>query len=146
MANELDGFKVLRRIGKHADNFPDIAVDARKAARALVVKQLKSRSAGLKALRAIYETVGGKAFALLIDAMSDADIAALAARFDPHHLELKSASPAWRRMHIAVLANGKASPAAKPATGSKPKPIKQAAAKPSERLDSLAMAAVRKGR
>jgi len=147
MANELDGFKLLRRIGKHAADFPDIAIDATKAARALVARQLKAKATGLQALRKVHEATGGKTFVLLVDGMSDADVAALVAKFDPHHPELKTATPAWRRARLAALAGGDTEPAGEPSASSQPKPrpaIKQTSKKPPERLDSLAMAAVRK--
>ncbi len=149
MANELDGFKVLRRIGKHAAEFPDIAVDARKTARALVAKQLKAKSATLQTLCKIYEIVGGKTFIFIVEGMSDTDVAALVSKFDPHDHELKTANPAWRRARLAALASGKAEPAVKSSASPKTTlrtSAKTSAAKPPERLDSLAMAAVRKGR
>lgn len=147
MTSELDGFKALRRIGKHAADFPDVAIDATRAARTLVAKQLKAKSTSLQALRKIHEAVGGKTFVLLVEGMSDADVAALVTRFDPHHLELRTATPAWRRARLAALASGEAEPANKPTVSSQTKPgtsIKQTPTKPPERLDSLAMAAVRK--
>jgi hypothetical protein len=149
MANELDGFKVLRRIGKHAAEFSDVAVDARKAARSLVAKQLKAKSTTLQTLCKIHEIVGGKAFIFLVEGLSDADVTALVSKFDPHHPELKAANPAWRRARLAALASGKVEPAttspAPPKTTLRTS-AKTSAAKPPERLDSLAMAAVRKGR
>jgi hypothetical protein len=144
MANELDGFAALRRIGKHADTFPDVIIDSRKAARMLVAKQLKPKSAGVETLRKVRKAIGGKTFRLIVDGMTDADVTALVAKFDPHHPELKTASPAWRRGHIAALADGEIEPVATQVVAPKDKaPRQPMTAKPPERLDSLAMAAVR---
>ena len=47
----LDGFEVLRRLGKHAEVFEVVRGDVDKQARALVVKCLKAKSIGFDALR-----------------------------------------------------------------------------------------------
>jgi hypothetical protein len=50
MAIDIDAFAVLRSIGAHQNTFPDITADATKAARALVVKQIKAKNTGLKSI------------------------------------------------------------------------------------------------
>jgi len=146
MATELDGFAVLRTIGSHADIFAGVAVEARKLARALVVKQLKAKTAGIKSARDIRRALGDVAFALLTDAMTDTEIKAVLGKLDKHHPEFKTANPQWRRQHLRSLADGSAEPAVKPKAPPKAKAAKKAKTKAEEPelLGSLAMAAVRK--
>ena len=123
MAIDINGFAALRRIGKHEKAFPDIAVDARKAARALFAKQLKAKSTSLKGLRKIRRAVGGKNFSLLLDGMNDAEVAVLVARLDRHHPDRQTANPAWRRRHVNALAKADIEPIKNVAFDAAPRPI-----------------------
>jgi hypothetical protein len=148
MALELDGIAVLGGVAKHPDAFPDIAIDARKAARALVVKQLKAKGTDLSRLRAICRALGGE-FPLLVDGLSDAEVKSLTAKFDKFHPDLATGPNHERRQHLMALADGSIEPALKPITPVKSKPPstkKPAKDAPLERLSSKAAAAVRKPR
>jgi hypothetical protein len=146
MAIELDGFTVLRSIGTHAGTFPSIAVEAKKAAHSLVVKQLKAKTASLKATRAVREAIGHDMFAFLIDAMKDSEVKTVLGKLDKHHPEIKAANAAWRRQQLRALADGSAEPTEKPKPQPKAKGVRKTKPKPQEPdlLSSKAMAAVRK--
>lgn len=147
MALDLDGAAVLRSIVEDPSAFPDIATELNKVARALVAKQLKAKSATLERVRRVQGAVGGPAFRLVIDGLSDAEVKSLAGRLDRNHPDITAGTADWRRRHIVTLASG-ADPAPKP---QKPKaPGKKASAparpKPRRALGSKAMAAVWDGK
>lgn len=130
MALDLDAFAVLRAIGAHAALFGDAKADAAKAARALVVKQIKAKATGLAALRALRKALGEETFALVVDGLKDAELKTLVARVDKENAEAKTASPAWRRRHLVALVSGAAEPAVKaPKEPKAPKAKKPATAK-----------------
>src|SRR3977135_3262795 len=142
MAVDLDGFSLLYSIGSHAHVFSEIKTDALKAARTLVFKQLKTKSAGMKSLRDVRESLGHDSFALLVDGMKDDEVKSLLGKLDKHQPELKGSSPQWRGAQLCALAGGSIEPAAKVAA--KTKSGKKTKATVPERLSSRAMAAVRK--
>lgn len=148
MAIDLDAFEVLRRIGKHPRLFADVRAEAGKAARALVARQLKTKSSNLQVLRDVYEALGSSALGLLLDGMSDREVAALVARWDTDQPE--TATAAERRKRLVALADGSAkSAAAKPGKSKKPaRPKKRTASSPAKPapLASESMAAVRQRR
>ena len=144
MAVELDGFSLLNSIGAHAHVFSEIKNDVLKAARTLVVKQLKTKSAGMKSLRDVRESLGHDSFALIVDGMKDAEVKSLLGKLDKHQPELKGSNPQWRLAQLRALADGSIEPAAKVAA--KTKSGKKSKATVPERLTSRAMAAVRKDR
>ncbi len=118
----LDSYDVLRRIGKHADLFKPVRADVDKAARALVVKCLKDKSAGIDALRAIGEALGEASFGLLVEGLKDTEAKSILTRLDKHHPEVKTGTAAWRRQHLLALATGAmdaSPPPAKPAKKAK---------------------------
>jgi hypothetical protein len=115
-----------------------------KAARTLVVKQLKTKSAGMKSLRDVRESLGHDSFALIVDGMKDAEVKSLLGKLDKHQPELKGSNPQWRLAQLRALADGSIEPAAKVAA--KTKSGKKTKATVPERLTSRAMAAVRKDR
>ncbi|MBI1204240.1 MAG: hypothetical protein GC182_17200 [Rhodopseudomonas sp.] len=121
MALDLDAFAVLRAIGAHAALFGDAKADAAKAARALVVKQIKAKGTDLAALRALRKALGEESFALVVDGLKDAELKTLVARVDKENPEAKTASPAWRRRHLMALVTGAAEPAAKAPKAAKAK-------------------------
>src|SRR6266566_5612655 len=131
MALDVDGFAVFRNIGSHAEAFAAIATDIAKSARALVVKQIAHKDTGLKAVRAIRAAVGPEAFALITDAMSDAQIKSLAVKLDRHNRELKTANGTAQRLHVRTLADGSAQPSEKQKGASKPVKARKAPATPS---------------
>src|SRR6266700_2393718 len=96
MAADLDGFSLLYSIGAHAHVFSEIKADVLKAARTLVVKQLKTKSAGIKSLRDVRETLGHDSFALVVDGMKDTEVKFLLRKLDKHHPELIGSNPQWR--------------------------------------------------
>ena len=144
MAVELDGFSLLKSIGAHAHVFSEIKNDVLKAARTLVVKQLKTKSAGMKSLRDVRESLGHDSFALIVDGMKDAEVKSLLGKLDKHQPELMGSNPQWRLAQLRALADGSIEPAAKVAA--KTKSGKKTKATVPERLTSRAMAAVRKDR
>ena len=144
MAVDLDGFSLLYSIGAHAHVFSEIKIDVLKAARTLVVKQLKTKSAGMKSLRDVRETLGHDSFALIVDGMKDAEVKSLLGKLDKHQPELKGSNPQWRVAQLRALADGSIEPAAEDAA--KTKNGKKSKATVPERLTSRAMAAVRKDR
>jgi len=146
MAVELDGFSLLNSIGAHAHVFSEIKIDVLKAARTLVVKQLKTKSAGMKSLRDVRETLGHDSFALIVDGMKDAEVKSLLGKLDKHQPELMGSNPQWRLAQLRALADGSIEPAAKPKVAAKTKSEKKTKATVPERLSSRAMAAVRKDR
>lgn len=147
MSLDIDGYAVLRVIGSQPRLFANVSLEARKAAKALVVKQLKA-SADVEDLRGVRKAVGDNNLSLLIDSMTDAELKSLASRFDKYHPELKTFTPTRRRQHLDALARGGVQPMERP---------KKAKAAPSKRVSktrsksakspglvSKAMAAVRK--
>ena len=147
MALALDGFKVLRRIGKNADCFGHITADVNKAAHALLLKRIKAKSpAPLKSLRDVTDILGGGSFSLFVDGLTDSEVKSVLTRSDKHSPLIKHANAGERRVHLVALAEGKIEPAQKAATT---KSAKKNAARPPAtteppRLTSEAMAAVRR--
>src|SRR5262245_44182049 len=90
MALDVDGFAVLRSIGSNPDTFAAIAPGLARVARMLVVKQIRHKDTGLKAVRDIRTAVGPEAFNLFADGMADTQIKSLAARLDKHNSELRA--------------------------------------------------------
>jgi hypothetical protein len=113
MALDIDGFAVLRSIGAHHGTFPDIAADASKAARALVIKQIKAKNVQLKSIQGVRKAIGADSFNLILDGMPDAQIKTLVGRLDKSHPELKTSSPQWRREHVRALVAGSVEPTVK---------------------------------
>src|SRR5215475_8267923 len=114
MALDIDGFAVLRSIAAHPSEFPEVAAEAAKVARALAIKQIKSKGSSLERLRGVRKALGGAAFSLILDGVPDSQVKTLVTRFDKHHPDLKSSKPEWRRRQLIALAEGAAEPAAKP--------------------------------
>ena len=146
MTLDVDGFAVFRSIGSHPDTFAAIAPDLPKVARTLVVKQIRHKDTGLKAVRDIRTAVGPEAFNLIADSMADTQIKSLAARLDRHNSELKASSGAARRLHILALAAGSAEPVEKSKSVAKPIKSKktQAPLSPAARIHFSSAGATRK--
>src|SRR5262245_28311587 len=125
MALDIDGFAIFRSIAANPSTFPDVAAAAAKAARALVVTQIKSKTTSLGSLRDMRKALGGEAFNLIMDGIPDPQIKTLVTKLDKHHPELKTSNAQWRRRHITALVDGSVEPAAKPDSK---KPSKQQAA------------------
>ena len=145
MALALDGYFVLQRIGQNPAAFPDLRAEVGKAAHALVLKQIKAKSAGVGTLRAIRKALGDDTFALLVDGLADSQAKSLVTKFDKNNAGMKSASAEVRRRHLCALADGSQSPAEKPARAkSSGKKSKRATPPPPpERLASEAVRARR---
>lgn len=143
MSIALDGFEVLRQVGKHRDVFAAARADVDKQARALVVKCLKAKSVDMAAFRDIYKALGREPFGLLLEGLKDADIKSILTRLDKHHPEFKAATASWRRQHLNALADGSSDPQAPPAKAKKAA-AKKAKAEPS-RLRSESMDVFREG-
>jgi hypothetical protein len=120
---DIDGFAVFAAIGANRDLFRDLASEIDKAARALVVKQLKRKQLDLPGLRALRKALGAETLALILDALGESDISAVLAKCDKHNAETKTANDGWRRSHLNALAAGETEPthAAKPKGGKKSK-------------------------
>lgn len=137
MALDVDGFAVLQAIAAAPEAFPDIRTEIPKAARALVVRQLKARGLRPASLRLIREVLGGETFALIADGMSEAEVKGVVTRLDPHHPSLKTATPGWHRHRLTALAAGEAplrkgetAAAAKPAAAREPPPERALGSRP----------------
>jgi len=146
MALDVDGFAVFRSIGSHPDTFTAIAPDLAKVARTLVVKQIRHKHTGLKAVRDIRTAVGPEAFSLIADGLTDAQVKSLAAKLDKHNSELKASTGARRRLHILALAEGSADPLEKSKSVSRPTKSKktQAPLSPPNRIQFSSAGATRK--
>jgi hypothetical protein len=145
MSIALDGFEVLRRLGKHADVFAAVRSDVDKAARTLVVKCLKTKSVGSDILRDIHKALGTDQFELVLDGLKDAEVKSILTRLDKHHPDLKQGAPAWRRQHLKALAEGSFNPSPPPAKAAKKAAAgKKAKAEPA-RLESEVMDLYREG-
>lgn len=108
MALDVDGYAVLQAMAAAPEAFPDIRAEVPKAARSLVMRQLKARTLQVPALRLIRDVIGTEAFALIADGLTDAEVKAVVTRLDPHHPTLKEATPGWHRRRLAALAAGEA--------------------------------------
>ena len=126
MVLDIDGFAVLRSIGAHHSTFPDIAADATKAARSLVIKQIKAKDMQLKSLRSISKAIGANSFNLILDGMPDPQIKTLVVKLDKNHPELKTSNPQWRREHVRALVAGSVGPTVKSSSAPKRQKTKKA--------------------
>ncbi len=115
MSIALDGFEVLRQVGKHPSIFAPIRLDVDKQARALVVKCLKAKSVGLDLVRDIHKALGEEQFRLLVEGLKDAEAKSVVTRLDKHHPDVKGGTAMWRRQHLNALADGSSEPLAPPA-------------------------------
>jgi hypothetical protein len=112
MALSIDGFEVLRAMAMHSSSFPDIAGDLNKsldalgkAARVLVIKQVKHKNTNLQKIRAVLDAIGPSNFKLVIDGIPDAQIKILVGKLD-YHPEIKTETAQWRRQHLISLIDG----------------------------------------
>jgi hypothetical protein len=112
MSIAIDGFEILRQLGKHPNLFAPIRVDVDKQARALVVKCLKAKSANLDAIRDIYKALGEEQFGLLVEGLKDSEAKSVVTRLDKHHPDAKGGTAMWRRRHLNALAVGSSDPQA----------------------------------
>jgi hypothetical protein len=149
MALALNGFQVLRRVGKHPDVFVQVAAEATKAARTLLNKQMKAKASDLVTVREVRKALGDELFGLYVDGMTDAEVKSVLTRLDKNHPDLKKSNADWRRNHLRDLAGGKIDPSAKAAPAKKAKASAKSArgkgaAEEPERLHSEAMGAVRR--
>src|SRR5215475_14046865 len=103
MTLDVDGFAVFRGIGSHPDTFAAIAAEVAKAARTLVVRQIRDKKTGVKGVRDIRAAVGSEAFSLIADGMADGQIKSLAAKLDKHNPELRTSNSAAQRRHVLAL-------------------------------------------
>jgi hypothetical protein len=127
MTLDIDGFAVLKAIADHPSAFSAIEAEARKTARALIIKQVKHKTADLTKVRDIFNLLGGRTFRLVVDAFPDAQIKTLVTRFDKNHPDLKTETSQWRRQHLVALLDGSREPA--PKAASKKAPAKKTAIK-----------------
>ncbi|GJD72615.1 hypothetical protein [Methylobacterium goesingense] len=127
MPLDVDGLALLKAIMAAPDAFPDIVGEAARAARALVIRQLKAKTLTLSGLRRMYECLGHEVFTLVADDLTEAEARTLVARFDPRHPDGMTAPPHWLRRQIVVLAGG-AEPCAGGKTVRTPRPSAPAAA------------------
>lgn len=121
MALTVDGYAVLRQIGKNAELFTEIRADVSKTAQAFVIKQVKAKSTDIKALRKICKALGDEDFNLIVESMKDSAITSLIKKFDKHNPQLAVSDAGWRRKHALALATGDADPATKPEPVKRPK-------------------------
>src|SRR5271156_2732106 len=146
MTLEIDGFAVFHCIGSNRSAFAGITADIVKAAKTLVVKQIKDKKTGLTALRDIRTALGAETFNLIADGMADTQIKSVAANLDKHHPELKTSNAAWQRRHVLALAGGSVEPMEKPKSAPKKEKTKKPPAEPNspERISFVSAGATRK--
>jgi hypothetical protein len=111
MVLDIDGFAVLRSIVAHPCTFRNAAPEVAKAARVLVIKQIKNKSSDLKNLRDVRGAVGAESFNLIVDGMPDAQIRSSVAKLDKNCPQLKASA---LRQYLTALADGSVEPTAKP--------------------------------
>jgi len=143
MSIALDGFEVLRQLGKHADVFAPIRADVDKQARALVVKCMKDKSVSLDDLRDMCNALGKDQFGLVLEGLKDTEVKSVVTRLDKHHPDVKAGTTAWRRDHLNSLANGSSAPHSPPVKARKAT-AKKAKAEPA-RLSSEVVDVYREG-
>jgi hypothetical protein len=132
MAIDIDAFAVLGSIATHPNAFSNVAAEAAKAARTLATKEITNKGSSLKSIRNVREALGGVAFGLILDGVTDSQIKTLVTRLDKNHPDLKSSSPQWRRQQLNALADGTAEPRPKPQAPSKRQKGKNAKPEPAE--------------
>ena len=147
MALDLDGFAALRSIGSNPRAFSNIALEAGKTARLLVLKQLKAKESNARVLRDVRKALGSEQFGLLLDGLGEREVKTLVGKCDKYHPELKDSDARWRLQHLRGLAEGVFEPADNPTAAPKRATIRKATkrkASDPDRLSSKAMGAVRK--
>jgi hypothetical protein len=117
---ELDPYAVLRAIGEHPEVFAEIDTAVAKAARDLILKQLKSKSLTIEDARVISDAIGPDAFDPIVEGLPAAGLKSIVAKLDKHHPELKGSTPAWQRQHLRSLLGGTAEPTQKAAKPKRP--------------------------
>jgi len=118
---EPDPYAVLRAIGEHPEAFAEIDAAVAKAARDLILKQLKSQSLTIEDARVIRDAVGPDGFDAIIEGLPAAGLKSIITKLDKHHPELKGSNSAWQRQHLRVLLGGTAEPTQKAAKATRPK-------------------------
>jgi hypothetical protein len=119
----LGGYELLSIIGGHRDIFAEQQAAVDKAATAILLSRIKSKIFKLDQSRQLLEAIGPEFFALALDILSDADLAKLLKKLDPHYSPPTPTDSTRLRHHAIALAGGQAQPAPKP-----PKPSKKSAA------------------
>ena len=107
MSLDVDGFAILKAIGEAPGRYGAIDGEVRKAARALVAKQLKSKGLGLAGLRGLRESLGEEALELVLDGMSDAETGRVLAGVDGFYPDLKARPAAELRRRLVQAAEGR---------------------------------------
>lgn len=147
MALTIDGFAILRNIGKHGEAFSSLTAEVNKAAQALVVKHIGAKTVDLSGLRQLHALIGERDFALVVDAMKDSEVKRSLTNIDKHCPETKTASATWRQDRLRALAAGTVEPVPPPErparARSRSEPKKVGGAGRQKGLKSAAMAAVR---
>jgi hypothetical protein len=148
MAIDIDGFKILSAIAARPDVYTAVRIEAGKAARALVVKQLKDKGLTVALLSEISSSIGEMSFHMILEQLSDAETKSLLTKVDKHNADMKVGSPDARRKHIVRLATKAVNPSHAPAKAIKEKktPKEPKTAKPVIRAgaDGKALRARRK--
>ena len=132
----LDGYELFTMIGGHRDVFADHQAAIDKAATAILLSRMKSKNFNLEQSRQLKDAIGPEFFALALDILSDADLAKLVKKLDPHFLAASPATPEELRRRAVALASKQAEPTLKPAraprrTSASKTPAKKEAAYPS---------------
>ena len=146
MANDVDGYLILKAVGGARDLFKDMVAVANKAARAIVVGQLKKAKGAGDALK-VHDAIGSGGFQLIVDGLTDPETKAILRKIDPHNLDIGKQDGRLRRAHIVALSDGSAEPTPRPARAAgrtRAVKVEKSEAKPVKRaLSSKAMRAVR---
>ena len=128
MAFDLDGLAVLASMATKPDSFAGIENEATKIARTLLTKLLKNKATTLPVARSMASALPAGTLAHVTDGMSDAEMTALAVRFDRLNPTLKASDRQAKAILVGHLISGAAEPATKTAGGKKPSSPKSSAA------------------
>jgi hypothetical protein len=122
-----DGFALFTAIGTNPKAFAVTAALVDQAAPKILFAALKHKDLTLPVLTAVRASIGQPTFDLALDTLGDTDLKKVLKKIDAHW-DTKKADSDSLRAHIVALANGRATPSAKP---EKP-PKKPKAAKPTK--------------
>jgi hypothetical protein len=121
----LDGYELFALIGKHPDVFSEQRTAIDNAATSILSGRVKLKGFNLNEARRLRDAIGAEYFALLLDIMSDADLAKIVKKLDPHFVAAASADSIYIRHRIVGLASNQMELATKPEKSPKEKAPKK---------------------
>ena len=113
MAFDLDGLAVLAGMAAKPERFAGFNVEATKIARTLLTKLLKNKATTLQNVRDMAAALPAGTLAHVTDGLSEAELGALAIRFDAQNSIAKGKDRQAKSLLVAALISGEAQPAPK---------------------------------